>query len=112
MQEASERLRIDQLSPSEKQRYYSDMEAIRYQRSVIKTGWIEGHADGRAEGKAEGLAEGKAEGLLEGKAEGLLEGKAESQRQIAINLKKQGISSEVIAQCTGLSIEDISALSD
>ena len=72
------------------------MEAIRYQRSVIKTGWIEGHADGRAEGKAEGL----------------LEGKAESQRQIAINLKKQGIPSEVIAQCTGLSIEDISALSD
>ena len=88
LQEASERLRIDQLSPSDKQQYYSDMEAIRYQRSVIKTGWIEGHADGLAEGKAE------------------------SQRQIAAKLKKQGIPADVIIQCTGLSAKEISKLSD
>ena len=120
LQEASERLRIDRLSPSDKQQYYSDMEAIRYQRSVIKTGWIEGRADGLAEGKAEGLAEGKAEGLAEGlaegkikgKAEGLAEGEAKSQRQIAVKLKKQGIPVDVITQCTGLSSEEISKLSD
>ncbi len=100
LQEASERLRIDQLSPSDKQQYYSDMEAIRYQRSVIKTGWIEGRADGLAEGKAEGLAEGRAEGLAEGK------------REIAAKLKKQGIPVDVIIQCTGLSSEEISKLSD
>ena len=104
LQEASERLRIDQLSPSDKQQYYSDMEAIRYQRSVIKTGWIEGRADGLAEGKAEGLAEGRAEGLAEGKAEG--------KREIAAKLKKQGIPVDVIIQCTGLSSEEISKLSD
>ena len=120
LQEASERLRIDQLSPSDKQQYYSDMEAIRYQRSVIKTGWIEGRADGLAEGLAEGKAEGKAEGLAEGlaegKAEGLAEGeakgKAESRRQIAAKLKRQGIPVDVIIQCTGLSAEEISKLSD
>lgn len=106
LQEASERLRIDQLSPSEKRQYYSDMEAIRYQRSVIKTGWIEGRADGLAEGKAEGLAEGKAEGL----AEGLEEGRSESQRLIALNMKKRGISPDIIAQCTGLSALEIEAL--
>ena len=100
LQEASERLRVDQLSPSDKQQYYSDMEAIRYQRSVIKTGWIEGRADGLAEGKAEGLAEGRAEGLAEGK------------REIAAKLKKQGIPVDVIIQCTGLSSEEISKLSD
>ena len=104
LQEASERLRIDQLSPSDKQQYYSDMEAIRYQRSVIKTGWIEGRADGLAKGKAEGLAEGRAEGLAEGKAEG--------KREIAAKLKKQGIPVDVIIQCTGLSSEEISKLSD
>lgn len=98
LQEASERLRIDQLSPSEKRQYYSDMEAIRYQRSVITTGWIEGRADGLAEGKAEG------------KAEGLEEGRAESQRLIALNMKKQGISPAIIAQCTGLSATEIEAL--
>ena len=116
LQEASERLRIDQLSPSDKQQYYSDMEAIRYQRSVIKTGWIEGRADGLAEGLAEGKAEGLAEGEVRGKAKGLVEGeakgKAESQRQIAAKLKRQGIPVDVIIQCTGLSAEEISKLSD
>ena len=102
LQEARERLRIDQLNEKDRRQYYADMEALRYQRSVIKTGWIEG----KAEGKAEGLAEGKAEGLAEGKAEGLAEG----QRLIATNFKKQGICIETIAQCTGLSIEEINEL--
>ena len=64
--EAREKLRIDKLSPSEKGQYYAHMEALRYQKSVIETGWIEGHADGRAEGIAEGKAEGRAEGIAEG----------------------------------------------
>jgi predicted transposase/invertase (TIGR01784 family) len=75
------------------------MEALRYQKSVIETGWIEGHADGRAEGIAEGKAEGRAEGIAEGQN---LE-----KRQIAANLKKQGLSIEIIANCTGLSPEEI-----
>lgn len=37
--EARERLRIDTLPDVEKRAYYRDMEALRYQRSVIKTGW-------------------------------------------------------------------------
>lgn len=93
--EAREKLRIDKLSPSEKGQYYAHMEALRYQKSVIETGWIEGHADGRAEGRAEGIAEGIAEGQnLE-------------KRQIAANLKKQGLPIEIIANCTGLSPEEI-----
>ena len=75
------------------------MEALRYQKSVIETGWIEGHADGRAEGIAEGKAEGRAEGIAEGQN---LE-----KRQIAANLKKQGLPIEIIANCTGLSPEEI-----
>ena len=74
------------------------MEAIRYQRSVIKTGWIEG--------RAEGIAEGKAEGIVEGRAEG----KAEQQRLIAINLKQNGVDPLIIARSTGLSIEEIEQL--
>ena len=49
-------------------------------------------------------------GLVEGKAEGLAEGKAKEQRLIAANLKKQGIDIETIAQCTGLSVEEIDKL--
>ena len=88
--EARERLRVDLLGPSDKALYYSDMEALRYQRSVIETGWIEG----------------KAEGLVEGKAEG----KAEEQRLIAANFKKQGVNIETIAQCTNLSVKEINEL--
>ena len=97
--EAREKLRIDKLSPSEKGQYDAHMAALRDQTSVIETGWIEGHADGRAEGIAEGKAEGRAEGIAEGQN---LE-----KRQIAANLKKQGLSIEIIANCTGLSPEEI-----
>ena len=37
-------------------------------------------------------------------------GKAEEQRLIAANLKKQGINVETIAQCTGLSVKEVSGL--
>lgn len=57
-------------------------------------------------GEAKGLAKGLEKGLEKGLAEGLAEGI----RLSATNFKKQGISSEIIAQCTGLPIEEINAL--
>lgn len=45
-----------------------------------------------------------------GKREGLAEGLAEGQRLIAVNMKKQGINVETIAQCTGLLVEEIDSL--
>lgn len=57
-------------------------------------------------GLKEGMEKGMAEGLEKGKAKGLAEG----QRLIAANLKKQGVNIETIAQCTGLSIEEINEL--
>ena len=108
--EARERLRIDALDDTEKQAYYRDMEAIRYQKSVIFTGWYEGRADGLAEGRAEGKAEGNAEGKAVGVPEGLAEGKVEGLRQTAFNMKKQGLPVSVISQCTGLTEEEITNL--
>lgn len=49
-------------------------------------------------------------GLQKGLQEGWEKGKAEEQRLIAANLKKQGVSVEVISQCTGLSGEEIALL--
>lgn len=86
LQEARERLRIDQLDEKDRRQYYTDMEALRYQRSVIKTGWIEGWA------------------------EGIAEEKAEVQRLIAINLKQNGVDPLIIARSIGLSIEEIEQL--
>ena len=82
------------------------MEALRYQRSVIKTGWYEGRADGLAEGRAEG----RAEGIEQGRAEGIEQGKAENAKAIAQKMKKMGLPVETIAQCTQLSIEVINSL--
>ena len=93
--EARERLRVDSLPKAEKQAYFRDMEAIRYQRSVIKTGWYEGRADGLAEGRAEG------------RAEGIAEGKKENTRETVRRMKALGLPLETIAQVTQLSFQDI-----
>ena len=46
----------------------------------------------------------------EAEMKGMTQGKAEEQRQIAANFKKQGVNVETIAQCTGLSVEEIDEL--
>ena len=104
--EARERLRIDSLPPAEKRAYFRDMEALRYQRSVIKSGWDDGHTEGLAEGRAEGLAEGRAKGLAEGRAEA----QKETTREIALKMKSMGVSTDVIMKCTRLSAEEIDKL--
>ena len=50
--------------------------------------------------------EGKAEGIEEGIKEGIKEGKLETARA----MKQNHIPLELIAQCTGLSIEDLKDL--
>jgi hypothetical protein len=105
--EARERLQIDRLSKAEQKEYEAHMEALRYQRSVIQTGIIEGYADGKAEGYANGKAEGRAEGIVEGKAEGKAEGIRESIFAIARRALKSGMSPEDVAELTGLKKEDL-----
>ena len=56
------------------------------------------------------VEEAEEKGVEKGMKKGLEKGKAEEQRFIAANLKKQGVSVETIAQCTGLSVEEIGEL--
>ena len=60
----------------------------------------------KMEGREEGRAEGRAEGIKEGKEQG----RKEAQLDIARNFKQSGIPIDVIAQNTGLSIEEINSL--
>lgn len=96
--EAREWLRIDTLPDAEKRAYYRDMEALRYQRSVIKTGWDEGHTEGFKEGKAKGRAEGRAEG------------EKMKAKEVAKRMKEMGLSVKDIIQCTGLTHGEIEEL--
>ena len=56
------------------------------------------------------VEEAEVKGVEKGMKKGLEKGKAEEQRLIATNFKKQGVSVETIAQCTGLSVEEIGEL--
>ena len=64
------------------------------------------HDKGFEEGREQGLAEGKAKG----RAEGLSEGEAKEQRAIAERMLAEGLSAEVVAKCTALTIEQVEAL--
>lgn len=88
--EARERLRIEALTEEERQDYYRTMENLRYQRSVIKTGFDEGLAKGKREGRAEGITQEKVAN--------------------ARGFKAAGVPAEVIAKVTGLSIGEIEKL--
>ncbi|MBR1388960.1 MAG: Rpn family recombination-promoting nuclease/putative transposase [Prevotella sp.] len=86
-------------------------------QKFYREGRAAGHADGLAEGRAKGLAEGRAEGLAEGRAEGHAEGFAEAEAKAkqdkldsARKMKGDGLTDEVIAKYTGLSVDEIVAL--
>ena len=97
LREAREKLNYYSMSSSERHPYDEHLNAIMIQNDVLDTAkW-----EGRIEGKAEGLAEGKAEGLAEGEAK---------LRQTAANMKRMGISTTDIADCTGLPAEEIEKL--
>ena len=98
LQEAREKLRISQLSDEERRDYHRIMEDMRYQRSVIDTGRIEGIE----EGLAKGLAQGREEGRAEGRADALL--------MVARNMKKAGATTDQIVVATGLSTNEIEEL--
>lgn len=57
-----------------------------------------------------GMEKGMAEGIEKGIAEGIEKGMAEERHLIALNMKKQGVSFELISQCTGLSVKEIKLL--
>ncbi len=99
-------LDIDKLSVSEKNDYVRHMENLRYQRSVIKTGYDDGWQEGRMEGRMEGRAEGRAEGLQEGRSEG----EHAKALQIAKAMLAKGFYAANVAEMTGLSIEEIQKL--
>ena len=58
----------------------------------------------------EGVEKGKKEGIEQGKQEGLEEGLIKGQYQTATNMKKKGIDLQIIADCTGLALEEVEKL--
>lgn len=91
-------LDIDKLTVAEKNDYVRHMENLRYQRSVIKTGYDDGWQKGLADGREEGREEGRAEGAKDEK-------KATARRLLAM-----GLSAEQVTAATQLSLDEIKKL--
>jgi predicted transposase/invertase (TIGR01784 family) len=79
-------LAVDKLSVSERNDYVRHMENLRYQRSVIKTGYDDGWQDGRADGKHEKAL------------------------QIAQTMLTKGFDANTVAEMTGLTMDDIKGI--
>ena len=91
LSEARERLRVDALSDKDRQAYYRHMESVRHMKSLFDTSRDEGYEEGMDMGLAKGLAKGRSERA----------------KEIAKQLKAMGLTTEQIAQATGLTLDEI-----
>ena len=98
LNEARERLKLGELSKDELKAYYRHLDNVVILRDNINTE------------RAEGRLEGRAEGRMEGREEGRIEGRAEEKRALARGFKAAGTPVAVIAQVTGLAVEEIEKL--
>ena len=99
LSEARERLRVDALSDKDRQAYYRHMESVRHMKSLFDTS--------RDEGYEEGMDKGLAKGMDMGLAKGLAKGRSERAKEIAKQLKAMGLTTEQIAQATGVTVDEI-----
>jgi len=89
-----EQAEIAKFNQQEQKLYEDSMNAYRDIVNAIRTAEKTKFAEGRAEGIAEGRAEGRAEGIVE----------------VAKKMLGKGMSAEVVADMTGLSLDEVSKL--
>ena len=90
LHEAREKLRLERMGKAELNSYYRHLDNVVILRDNIITA--------------------KEEGLMEGKAEGRAEGEQNERIKNARNLKRLGVSAEIISQATGLSQDEVAKL--
>ena len=69
-----------------------------------------GNASGRAEGIKEGIEIGESRGIEQGRQEGLTQGREEGIREIIYSAFQQGLSTEVIASLTHMTVDEVEKL--
>ena len=74
--------------------------------------WREGRAEGIKEGIEQGLTQGRQEGIEIGEERGIAKGREEGLLTVIYTAFEQGLSTEVIASLTHMSIEEIEKLRD
>lgn len=99
MAQVAEKLSILKMTPEERANYSYYQKKLYNDRDELQAAVNRGREEGIQIGEAKGKAEGKAEGRTEEKIE------------IAKNLLSQGVDAKTISLATGLSVEEVAALS-
>lgn len=110
LDEARQKLRLSQMTKSERDAYYRHLDNVWVLKDNIFTARGEGRMEGRAEGRMEGRMEGRAEGRAEGLAEGVAKGQKETLISLVKNMKANGLDFSLISSVTGLSMDEIDKL--
>ena len=101
---------VNSLSEKERAIYEENLKNYRDWYATIDYAQTEGIEKGMQEGMQKGMQKGIEKGIKKGIEKGIEKGRQEEKLQIARKMKEQGLDSELIAQCSGLSVEDIERL--
>lgn len=107
LKEAEEKLSIMNLPEDEQKAYEHYKDDLHYQASMFESSFGDGYHEGKVIGVQEGIELGMEKGIEKGIGLGI----EQATKKLALNLLQQGVSSEVIATATGLSITAIEDLS-
>ena len=110
LREVRKKLQYYSMPEKEQAAYRAHLLDQMVQNDEIDSAKEEGRIEGRIEGRAEGRAEGWTLGVEKGKEEGRNLGKEEERLKNAAGMKAAGIPAATIATITGLSAEEIEAI--
>lgn len=102
LQEARERLEYLRMSPKDRRAYDYYVETLARDTDVERTKLLEAKIEGEKQGRTKGRAEGMEKGMEKGIEKNSID--------IAKKMKLKGMSSDLIAEMTGLTINDIESL--
>jgi predicted transposase/invertase (TIGR01784 family) len=105
MEKVADKLSILKMTPVERDSYYSYLKQVYTDRDQISTAMQKGKEEGRKEGEQIGITKGEQIGMAKGEQKLL-----EEKNQIARNFLELGLEAQTISQATGLTVEEIKAL--
>ncbi|QDH18329.1 Rpn family recombination-promoting nuclease/putative transposase [Wolbachia endosymbiont of Carposina sasakii] len=91
--------------------YEQEIKRIRDEQAVLAQKLDDATEKGREEGKEEGIQIGHEKGRAEGIQIGAEKGEKQAKITVAKNLLKAGVSIDIIAQTTGLTVDEVKDLS-
>ena len=101
---------VGAMSRDERLKYDEALRKYRDTINVFEGVRMDGLMEGRMEGRKEGRMEGRMEGRKDGRTEGLMEGQRSEKMENARKMKTYGLALDMIAEITGLSIEEVRGL--